>query len=44
MGGSIFGQMKKNEMKKINENDDFKNKDEPTACTQSAPHSPVWHF
>ena len=34
---------KTNEAKKI-KNDDRNNKDEPTACTHSAPHSAVWHF
>ena len=28
----------------MNEEDDQKNKDEPTACIHSAPHSTVQHF
>ena len=52
MGGKIIGsiilkkeemtsELKKRKRKKI---DDLKNKDESTACTQSAPHSSVQQF
>ena len=33
-----------NEKKTREKNDDLKNKEEPTSCTHSAPHSAVRHF